>query len=602
MSGVGASLEEENRMSNDGLSDLEEELNEILARTQIHLSDLSSDESTEEDSELEACTDNNPSSRRSLRNDNIRKLYERQWSPSTDREGEVKEQGEEGEEKKDTTTSSETGEEICNICLEVLFRPTTLTCGHNFCRHCILRLPLHHHRGTRSIRRGGYHDHHPSQGMCISCPLCRKEQPIKQMLQSHVNQQLSNLILRLHPSMQQKLQNREREFARYQSMMDDLLAEFLDRGQILSLTAFMNLINDYMLGLSEPSSSSSAPSSSSSSSSQRQPERFFSSRARSRERTPVNSRRRVSRSPLARPERMSSLHYIDLDRERPRERRDSRPPSDPQNTVWIKVHFRHLDIPSPVQVTPDEENSNHQGTEEKEERETATSSTSTTPRKWGWQELPSEDRDIFLTYGVADWMREELRLFLIDDWLQQRRHSPSFLAQYGVLKNMRSSMDNQNFGYCGGSGEVKFTPDHQIYRTPQNWKDVCNLMMAWDRQKTQGGNSSFQQQTFLEHTLRWVGSLSPEFVGVWRLLCASNHSITLSNISSIMKGLPSVTPPVPLPHASSSSENRPRHRRRGSVPREITPPLQRNESFPPGSPRWTSGPSQHSYHFGSFYF
>lgn len=36
-----------------------------------------------------------------------------------------------------STTSISEQEFSCHCCYDILLNPTTLTCGHNFCRHCL---------------------------------------------------------------------------------------------------------------------------------------------------------------------------------------------------------------------------------------------------------------------------------------------------------------------------------------------------------------------------------------------------------------------------------------------------------------------------------
>lgn len=40
---------------------------------------------------------------------------------------------------KDSLLSSVMEEYTCGICYELMVLPTTLTCGHSFCRHCLAR-------------------------------------------------------------------------------------------------------------------------------------------------------------------------------------------------------------------------------------------------------------------------------------------------------------------------------------------------------------------------------------------------------------------------------------------------------------------------------
>lgn len=65
-------------------------------------------------------------------------LHQMEWDSSDDGLGALM-YNPEGPEITPTTTTSSISENefLCHCCYDILVNPTTLTCGHNFCRHCL---------------------------------------------------------------------------------------------------------------------------------------------------------------------------------------------------------------------------------------------------------------------------------------------------------------------------------------------------------------------------------------------------------------------------------------------------------------------------------
>ncbi|XP_068102626.1 E3 ubiquitin-protein ligase TRIM39-like [Hyperolius riggenbachi] len=73
--------------------------------------------------------------------------------------------------------SASLGEELsCSICLSLYTEPVTLTCGHSFCRDCIVTVL----------------ETQKASGKVYSCPECRREYPKRPLLRK--NRKLSNIV------------------------------------------------------------------------------------------------------------------------------------------------------------------------------------------------------------------------------------------------------------------------------------------------------------------------------------------------------------------------------------------------------------------------
>ncbi|XP_068102634.1 E3 ubiquitin-protein ligase TRIM39-like [Hyperolius riggenbachi] len=83
--------------------------------------------------------------------------------------------------------SASLGEELsCSICLILYTEPVTLTCGHSFCRDCIVTVL----------------ETQKASGKVYSCPECRKEYPDHPLLEK--NRKLSNIVHNFTAMQQEK--------------------------------------------------------------------------------------------------------------------------------------------------------------------------------------------------------------------------------------------------------------------------------------------------------------------------------------------------------------------------------------------------------------
>merc|ERR1719399_810161 len=90
------------------------------------------------------------------------------------------------------------GDFMCGVCKDVLLAPCTLTCGHNFCQHCLYQALYEvDHLGYAVLR-----------SQADRCPLCRSSTGLLHLPLPKVNGLLRDIVEERFSS---RLRERERE-------------------------------------------------------------------------------------------------------------------------------------------------------------------------------------------------------------------------------------------------------------------------------------------------------------------------------------------------------------------------------------------------------